>query len=239
MKINRQQSRDVSYRDKKIKRWRKELEEITKDITVSLIENKHIFDEFQGIIRKNEKIGFNNSFYNLWIYNYVSSVVLSICRLTDRDEKSLSLYNLLEDVLLNSDIITREWFMSECTRRCKRKDFMKDQIMAYAIDNFDKKFAGRIKFFLDPSVVQSDIRLLFSKTKEVRRFRNKVVAHKDKKKFKMELRIVDVNIAINTIEKIVLKYQFLLNQAGYPSRGLLPQGIDGWKEIFRVPWIEK
>lgn len=68
--------------------------------------------------------------------------------------------------------------------------------------------------------IKSDLVTLLKVTKPIVKYRNKFVGHKNARKITIKATMKDLYTAIDLIEKLVIKYQLLLNQAGMTS--LLP-----------------
>lgn len=104
--------------------------------------------------------------------------------------------------------------------------------------DFERNF-GNLDF-IDPSKVYADIGSLIFYTKEIRKYRDKRIAHTDRKStginFDENLNIDTFNKAVEVIEELGIKYYLLLHQAGMPT--LLPgDTTDDYREIFLKPWI--
>ncbi len=160
-------------------------------------------------------------------------MVSGICRLIDKNKDSVSMINLLDKILHDPKHFTKNEFVKQYIKG--KSGFEKDTMEAVAMASFEKNFSKTGKY-IDVSVVCADIGRVVSSTAEIKRFRNKRVAHKDKNdKLVFNLDFRDLDEAIDVIEKIVLKYNLLINQSGLDN--LLPTVQYDWKKIFRIPWI--
>ena len=195
-----------------------------------VLENKFLYDRFVTIVNDNSKINKSNSFLNYIKINYITSIIIAVCRQVDKNSDSVSLINFLEEIYSNADKITKKWFVSQ----------YKTLGEEYSKKDFEENFGSLTH--VDPGIIYADIGKLLFYTKEIKKFRNKKVAHLDKnKKIKFD---IDFNIlykAIDLIEEIIKKYQLLLTQSW--TAKLLPEKIlsfrnDGSNEedIFCVPW---
>lgn len=224
-------------KEKKICLWRKEIEKITRDISELLL-NRYFYRELQNIVTSNATINKGNHFWDSLKNNYIDSVVLVIRRQMDTDKRSRSLMNLLNDIFDNPEILTKKWFASNYSNK----------ILNLGNGDFESHFGGGT--YIDPSIVYADIGEIKHKTKKVVLYVNQAVAHTDiifqknhqivvdrKTGTKFKLSFNDLDSAIDSLEKKVIKYNLLLNQSGYA--GLLPIIQYDWEEIFLVPWIAK
>lgn len=216
-----------------IKRWKKQLDEIVDDVT-DLVLSRYIFKEVILIVGKNRKLNTTNPFWDFLKTSYVSSLVLGISRQVDPDPRSLSLINLLDEISGNPKAITKKWFT---TQYRKNKQGWSKKIMAgQAKTDFEREF-GKVNF-INPASVRRDKSTLLLCTREIIKFRNKRIAHKDKsKQLKFNVRFTDLYKAIDSLEKIALKYNLLLNQSAYHNDSLLPVIPFDWQRIFRSVWL--
>jgi uncharacterized protein YdcH (DUF465 family) len=212
----------------KIDIWKSELRIITSDIT-DTIENQHIFKSLVDIVAANPKINKPNLVWDHLRSNFGASLVLGISRQVDRNKKKvLSLLEFLEDIKVNAQIITRQWFVQQ---------YVQSGLPASIGDShFTEHFGSKSE--LDDVIVETDIQELKASTAKVLEFRHKRIAHKDAdKKLIVDLNFTEVEAALKSVEKIIIKYQLLLNQAGYSQ--LLPTITYDWQDIFRTSWIPK
>lgn len=208
----------------KIGQWQKDIEEITHGVE-DLLYSKYKIEELKKIIKANpfvmQKVG---TFWEHYKLNYVFFAVSKIWHQIDEDKRSYSLINLLKDLLCHHTLITKKWWVSK-------------NPLALSSTEFEEKFGSGKN--LDPSIVCADIIKLKEATREVEKFRHKRIAHIDKskgKKFSSKIRNAELEKAISAIERIVIKYQLLLNQSGWDS--LTPVSSDDWQESFTKAWIQ-
>lgn len=211
-----------------IKKWKKWIDEIIEDVT-DLVENRYVFNEIVSICKKNRELSKDNLFWDFLKSNYIASMVSGVCRQVDTDKNTSSFINLLNEIFKNPEAITKKWFAAQ---------YPKNKVGYLGKATFKSRF-GRGNF-VDPVKVHSDIGKLLYYTWEIKKFRNKKIAHKDKKrKLKINASFTDLNKAIDILEQIALKYNLLLNQSAYANNTLLPTIQYDWKKIFKSPWIKK
>lgn len=194
------------------------------------LENRFLFKRLVEIIENNPKVNKPNIFLDYIKINYITTIIVAICRQIDRDQDSRSLINLLYEIYDNAEEITKKWFASQ----------YKTIGEEYGKKNFKENF-GNLEH-VDPAIIYADIGNLIFYTKEIKRFRNKRVAHLDKnKEIKFDIDFSTLNKAIDLIERIINKYYLLLT--GDDLGSLLPANIlcfrdDGSDEenIFCAPW---
>jgi len=194
-----------------------------------LMWSRKMYTDFNEIIKNNPKIDTPNAFYDFVKIGYVSDIVLSICRQIDKDERALSLMNLLKRIFNGSEKITKEWFSDQYKDTVLNEEFGEAAF---------KEHFGDMDF-IDPSIVSADIGSLIFYTKEIKKYRNKRIAHFENGKvvFDKDFNFDTFNKAIEVIDVIAKKYYLLLFQKGYGT--FEPTDHTRYQSIFYEPWIIK
>lgn len=213
-----------------LNKWRSAVEAIISDVT-DLIENRLVFNRVVDMVNENKKLQQDNLYWDYLKLNHGSAMVLGISRQVDSKKSTYGLIKLLEDISKNSSIITIDWFTDSYKRPTKElgklmgeKDFR---------ENFGTGSC------VDKKVIDKDIQALKNATKIIREFRHTRIAHKNKdKSLSFSLNFSEIDKALGVLEKLVIKYQLLLNQVGF-TEGLLPVIQYDWEEIFRKAWVKK
>ncbi len=206
--------------NQKIKRWQEDIEKITGDVE-DLLYSKSQAEELEKIIRANPFVQQNiGSFWEHYKLNYTYFIVSKIWHQIDECPRSLSLINLLRDLLDNHSVITKSWWVSQGPN-------------ALSSSTFEEEFGKGD--YLDPNLLREDIQSFKETTKEIKEFRHKQVGHKDNSgKFPSNISYTKIKEAIGQIEKLVIKYQLLLTQSGYEFLTPVP---DDWQVAFTKEWI--
>jgi hypothetical protein len=206
--------------------WKGALEGITSDV-IDMVESRYLFTRTMEVAVANPDLGAGGFFWDHFKKNYASTMVLSIARQVDNKKEVQSLLRLLLDIKKHHESITKDWYSDE---------YQKSPALGkeFGIIAFEEKF-GKGEY-LDENIVQSDIDSLLTVTSKIEDFRHKRVAHKNKN----ESLIFDVNFddlsnALNELERIVKKYQVLINQSGME---LMPTIQYDWEKVYRLPWIK-
>lgn len=217
---------------------KKDIENIGDNVS-DLLWDKKMYEDFGTIIKNNPKIDKPNLFYDFIKIGYISHVVLGICRQIDKDEHSLSLVNFLNKVFDNCEKIRKDWFVKQYEKSGLDKIFGRSGYGKHIAERDFKKHFGELDF-IDPSMVCADIGSLIFYSKEIKKYRNKRIAHfdKDKKgKVVFNLDFKTLNKSIKVIEELTKKYYLLLHQSWFQT--LLPvDNTENYKKIFHTPWIE-
>jgi hypothetical protein len=208
-------------------KWKEWIDKIRQDLDDLLI-SQDIIKEVSQIVALNKRIQSSPFFFN-WIQgNYVDSIVIGIMRLSENDDRVVSLHNLIKEIIENPEVITRDYFVSR---------YQKDmQDMGIADGHFNE-FADANKQFVSESKLRADLTFLNDNTRLIKGFRDKWVAHLDKDRPLKQLATHnDVESALSALDEIFCKYYILIDGAGTltAKRAL---AFD-WKESLRHPWIE-
>ncbi len=214
----------VQFRQK----WKKWIYEIGRDLGDLLI-SQDVIKEVSQIFASNKRIQSSPFFFN-WIQdNYIDSVVVGIGRCYDRDSRTISLHNLIKEVIENPEAITRDYFVSRYEKR------MQDDGIADC--HFDI-YAEANEQFVSESKLRADQVLLDDETRRIKGFRDQWVAHLDENRPLKQLATHnDVENALKVLDKIFRKYYVLIDGAGMLTAK--PALTFDWKEPLRHVWIEK
>lgn len=86
-------------------------------------------------------------------------------------------------------------------------------------------------------MVRKDYDMLNKKAKHLKRYTDKRIAHISVRKVRVLLKFNDLDPALDYLDKLVIKYELILNAASYPG-SIFPSGGEDWIEIFKTPWID-
>lgn len=198
------------------RKWRRWLKIIGNDLGW-LLTSHDIFEEVQKIMKSNKKIQSPSLFYR-WIKdNYSAKVAIGIRRLVDHGgayKRAISLYRLIEDISQNRQAITLEGL----TKR-----------------DFDI-FANKGNPLISEDKLKRDMESLERKTKRIKTFTNKYIAHYD---FEGRIRRLptfkDVDETLKVVDAIFCKYYLLLTRGSMTTSKIGLQS--DWKKPLRHAWI--
>ena len=204
--------------NQKIQKWQKEIEQISDDVE-DLLYSKKQAEDLEKIIRENTFVQQNiGTFWEHYKLNLTYFLISKIWHQIDENNQSLSLVNLLKDLLSNHAFITKEWWIGQ-------SEWLSSQ-------TFEEEFG---KESLDPNIVCQDIQNLKKVTTEIEQIRHKRIAHTDKDgKLASKISHTKITEASDLIEKLVIKYLLLLTKSG--RDGLTPVS-DDWQVAFTKAWI--
>jgi hypothetical protein len=162
-----------------------------------------------------------------WVRScYGRSQALAVRRMADTDPKVISLARLLQRVTTHSEILTRERFTA-----------MQESIGNIAENEAEMLFnsvAGP-GGYIDPAIPAQDLESLQNKTKAVRDWVNKNVAHVDPRGKPLgEERLSVIHAAVDVVADLFDRYNALIQGERLHSGVVI---TSNWPTVFRVPWI--
>jgi len=218
----------------RLAKWDNWAKQVKLHVTDLLVKG-HIFWEIQEIIKANPRIQKPSSFYE-WMANcYATDAVIGIRRQLDTDKRSISLMNLLTDIIRAPTVLSREQYVASYLEQ-PHPDDARPYIESAANRYFDK-FAGPGKSHVDPSIIRADLDRLLGHSKNLERYANKRIAHFNRGSFKLVPTHKEVKNCLDLIEELTKKYLLLIQ--GAAPKTLLPVWTYDWKEIFLEPWLRR
>ncbi|MFH0829425.1 MAG: hypothetical protein V1907_04625 [Candidatus Kerfeldbacteria bacterium] len=216
----------MTYKEQTIKKWKSWLEILRKEVHI-LLSHRLVFNETQQIIKDNLDIQKPSAFYNLLGQGYAALIVLGIRRQVKIDSKSISLAKLLAEISKQPNLVTRQDYI---------KLYEGSKTSIFADKTFDK-FAGTGKNEIDSVLVAKDLEQLRKAVRSCEHYADRSLAHIDKRGSKKIPTFLEVNNALEILEKLIIRYELLLTAAGWT--GLTPTFQYNWKSIFKYKWIDK
>ncbi len=214
----------MAKRDPRLDKWLRWLE-IVKLQVQDLVMAKYTFHEVQKMIAGNPKIQKENSFYRYLTNTYVSHVVIGLRRQLKGDSQSISLVQLMEELIATPEILSRAYYKGLYTGTAV------EDLADHDFDKLAKPGAPHI----DPGLVAADLARLRSATANCEEFADRRVAHHDKRNPKQLPTFNEVDAAIDLLDELYCRYLLMFEAKAMDS--LLPTWQYDWKGIFRVAWL--
>lgn len=211
--------------DSKLKKWIEWLEIIESDVR-ELVISKHLLRETQNIIQNNSDIHISNIFYGYLGRSYISHVLMGVRRQVKIDKQSVSFARLLQEMIDNPHIVTREFYVG------LYKDTSRN---TSANSDFDKKFSEPGLPHIKASDVCDDLTKLRDLSKRCEDFADKRVAHRDKREPEEIPTHNELDACVELLDNLYCKYRLLFHASSLDT--LMPTIINDWKKVFRVCWI--
>jgi hypothetical protein len=207
-----------------VRKWRRWIERLESEVQGLLIAC-HIFEGVREIVARNPQIHGPDDFFSWLARNYATSVSLGIRKLTDHDNRSLSLKRFLEDVAANASVLTRDGYVA--MYRSQKRDL--------AHRHFTALVGGAHKT-VPLRLIRSDIRKMEQAERRIRALVNKRLAHLELKTRRRRLPTYgELSRTVQMLESVLLKYRRLIS--AHATTTLLPTWQYNWQEVFLVPWI--
>ena len=205
--------------------WNGWLEAMKNEVTNLFVE-RHIFWEVRKIIEANPAIQVSSTFYEWMGSVYAAYASIGLRRQIDKDERSISLRRLLEQIKDQPEVLSRTRYVALWDDPVVRKRF--------ADEAFDR-FAGSGKPHIDPAMVEEDCSQLVKMIDGVKGYVDKRVAHYDREGPTTVPTFADLNECLDFVEDLLIKYLAVFRAESW--RSVLPVWQHDWKQIFRHPWI--
>lgn len=197
-------------------RWRKRIRALS-GIAVDMWADRDVYIEYRAVVTSNPELNKGSGFLDLVDSMYISHVLLAVRRIADNDLRTISLYNLIEEIRDNPQHISRDWYIN----RFRRKSEGERQF---------KKLWGS-KSHIDAARVNRDLQLLSNITNHIQISVNKNVAHNDRRKTTKPLTYHELNTAIDGIFDLVSRYHALILNTAVATPNVLSS-----HKIFTIPW---
>lgn len=218
------------------RKWKRWLRTIRTEI-IALAQYRQVYRDIQEIIRNNPSINVENEFYDLIGTGYATYASVTVRKLTDplprhkhktdRPPRSISLHILLEDILKNPRVLSRRRILSL---------LLKPYYPARRVHGDIDKTGKMGSAYISRAKVRHDLFRLSRTSKRIRRYVNKVVAHRNRVPLRSLPTFSDLDDAIDCLQEIIKPYIFLIT--GSSLAKIIPTVPDDWTKILKVPWIK-
>ena len=190
------------------------------------------------ILESNPSLRNSKSILFWWMYwSYVGSIVIAVRRQLKQRRDSISFQRLLIELQKAPELITRERVLNFFT--ANPSDSVSTTILQRKAENeWDRQMGVGIRG-LSSKEVSADLDELRTATTAVEEFGDRVVAHFSKEQLNgvhSEATFDDLNRALDTIEKLMVKYGFLLRGKIYARGRMVSDLPDDWDKVFEVAW---
>jgi len=209
--------------DTRLRKWIRWLDIIQKEI-YQLVIYRDIFWSFQELIKNNKRIQKQSIFYRFLSDSYVSCILMGIRRQTKISQQSISFSRLLFEIANDPKRVSRKYY----------KSLYKGSVVEKFADKHFDKFCDTDPDHISAKMVTNDLIELKKAVNKCEEFSDKRIAHRDKKDPKKLPKFNDIDLCIDTLDKLYCKYHLIFHASSMQS--LTPTYQYDWQKIFDVPW---
>jgi hypothetical protein len=198
-------------------RWKLSLNKL-EEVVFDLKNAKFIYSTFNKIYFDNPHLDPANELLVLIEDMYLTYVFVNIRKLDDTCLDSFSLYNLIEEVLDNTDQLSKKWYISGLNPglACKATEWYEED---WGTEHSPAK-----------AIVKCDLRSLKNTCKKARYIVNKFIAHSDRSAPSCGFNIQELHNTVDTVFNLWQKYRRLILGSCLPY-----DPPAGWEQILDKP----
>lgn len=153
--------------------------------------------KFRDIAKRYNNKNIESELFRFIKVIYTSDIVMRIRRLIDEDKRTVSLFNLINEILFEYAIIDKKWFLNK-----------------YSDGKEEKMFKSLFKDnIINTNLLIDDLNFLKKESVKIKIYADKIIAHKDKNIPKNLLTFNEVEFLIKIITDMFDKYYYLLKQS--------------------------
>jgi len=193
---------------------------------------REIHSGLKQMVDNNNNIQKHSAFYSVMQITYPQSALMCIRRQVRRDNDSKSLILLADDILKNSEQITKEFYSD--LYAINRADEEREQWKRLGERDFVKYFGGSLGDCLDPHIIEQDIQQLVKIFDDSSGFIDRRLAHLDRRGPTNIPMYSEIESWCDDLNEILRKYMLLIRAIGYKVEPVLEHD---WKSIFRTAWL--
>lgn len=223
LKARRPPRPTATGRRSRLRLWKRWLDRIETSI-FEMGHHRQLYREVRAMVEANPTLHVPSAFYDWLRLIYVNDVAMAVRREVDRNPKSISLLQLIDDIARNPDVITRRRWVHGYQK------FMK------SIGHRDfEKFAKSGAPCIDARVIRKDRAALIKAARRVEKFVNTYIAHRNRYPMKRLPTFPELDAAVDFLADLLKRYTLVITQAGLVDTVPVIQG--DWQAPFRVAWI--
>jgi hypothetical protein len=156
-----------------------------------------------------------SSFFGYLTATYGVTQVAAVRRQADPGKRSVCLHRLLGEISTKPQRLTREWFFAN----------YEPELEEPAAAGWEL-FAGQVGQYLDPRLVQADLRDLTTAAKRAKDWADERVAHTGRESAERTPTFGELDRAIDTIGALFQRYNLLLRGSEYVTLAPDPAAVE-------------
>ncbi|MFL6164293.1 MAG: hypothetical protein ACJ74U_18990 [Jatrophihabitantaceae bacterium] len=216
--------------------WCSDFDEVEREV-YTLFHTRWMWRAITGLMNN----GVPNKQYtvvqNYFIRTYVATVCTAIRREADQAATTSSLARCLSALVECPHIATRRrWHGLALAHRDEAGSGMSDHEVGRGFD----AFAPAGENHIDPIIAQAALERLTSKVGPIRKYTNKVLAHRDRhgRIARVEVSFDQINEAMDEVGRILQQF-YRLRHPGSALGNVTPTTSLEWVSMFQVPWYSE
>jgi len=184
------------------------------------------------MVDNNQNLQRHSAFYWVMQMTYSHSTLMYIRRQVSRNDKSVSLIMLTDDILENCSLITKEFYSSLYVLNKHVEEH--EEWKRLGERNFVEYFGEPLGDSLNPQIIEQHIQDLEKVRADSLGFTDRRLAHLDRREAISIPTHSEIESWCQVLNGILKKYMLLLRAIDYEIE---PKLQHDWKCIFRVPWL--
>jgi hypothetical protein len=222
---------------KKEEKWLAWIRNIRTQV-VHLMDSRRWNAVYEDVVNKNPALNPNNQILYYFRYIYKDYAVLAVRRLVKKDKDSITLTGLIEDIIANHTMVTRQWTF-EMFRQPLPDGFTYDVSISDHLARLHwAKYCDASGEFLEKAPLEADLAGLLDATKLLVHISDREIAHNDIRKADPQFTrptYDSLDNAITLIERLTTKCNLILT--GESMASMTPFDTTNATSVFRIPWI--
>jgi hypothetical protein len=209
--------------DSRIEKWRRWCAGRIRAEILTMHLHRHVFREVGEITKARGDLP-PSYFFDYLRDTYATTQAIAIRRQAETGPRVCTLGRLLTEVSGDPSRISREFYLG-----------MWNDDADQGARAFADQFAGAADSHIDPAIIRRDLHELATAADSVRGYVDEYVVHSDARARAALPAFDDLNLAIDSIGHLFIKYVNALTAETYAT--LVPEFQHDWRAVFREPWI--
>jgi hypothetical protein len=214
----------VSQADPVVERWQMDVGRIASEV-IEMHHNRNVFRRVNEIAVARSLPP--SSFFGYLTATYGVTQVAAVRRQADPGKHSVCLYRLLDEISRKRQRLSREWFF-----KMYEPDLEESAAAGWEL------FAGQGGQYVDPKLVQADLRDLTTAAKRAKDWADERVAHTGREPAVRTPTLGELDGAIDTIGRLFQRYNLLLRGRELATLAPDPAAVEAdLNALFGRAWI--
>lgn len=211
-----------------ITRWEKQVDEVTNQLYRGFL-HQDVWTQVRDEVQHRHPAG-DGTFLVCYSGGYVAGQLTLIRRLADQDRKSMSLHSLIERILVNPRVMTRDQFALRYAASVS--DDIDGDFHAVGLEVWEQHYADpRSPNQINPAMLQRDLTRLATELEHMTTWATKTIAHLDPRTPERVPQYHEIRSALDLLAEMTNTYRKLLCR---PWVAMWTPAIQGdWQRVLR------